>query len=166
MIQSHLSFLLVIALAFLTNSCGQANTQSNSNTVPSIIDQKWQEFVTAWENEDAATCASFYYSDALNVPNAMPVNRGRESIESFYDSLFEANRSSQYNHQTQSISFSENLAVEYATFTVDWVSNEGDEWTYRARALIHWRKDENGDWLIQHFVYNQAEPEPSQSSER
>lgn len=168
MIQNHLSFLLFIAISIFTlliSSCTQTHSERDSAQVPAILDQKWQDFITAWENEDAAACAAFYHAGALNVPNAMPVNNGRDSIESFYLSLFEANMSSQYNHQTESISFSENLAVEYANFSVDWVTNEGEEWTYRARALIHWRKDDNGDWLIQHFVYNQAEPVTSQASE-
>jgi uncharacterized protein (TIGR02246 family) len=168
MVQDHLSFILVTALSIFTllySGCSRAGSESDSAQVPAILDKKWQEFIAAWENEDAVSCAALYHTGALNVPNAMTVNNGRESIESFYSSLFEANQSSRYNHQTESISFSDNLAVEYANFSVDWVSNEGEEWTYQARALIHWRKDNNGDWLIQHFAFNQAEPVTSQVSE-
>lgn len=149
--------LLFFLLATFIGFGGCTATAGSDDNVPDIIESNWQRFADAWESEDAAACAAFYRENALHVPDSLPVNRGRNSIESFYSMLFDVNRSSRYSHQTESITFSDHLAVEYATFTVEWVDNEGEQWTYRSRALIHWQKNDAGNWLIQNFFYNQPE---------
>lgn len=150
---------ILLLLTTFVGFIGCTDTNESAGNVSVILESNWQQFIEAWENEDAAACALFYHENALHVPNGLPVNRGRSSIETFYSTLFEANQSSRYSHQTESISFSDHLAVEYATFTVDWVDNQGEQWTYMSRALIHWQKDDAGNWLIQNFFFNQPASE-------
>lgn len=150
------SFPLISALvtAILLSGCTEAENSNANTNPPGEIEAIWQLFTEAWEAEDAAACASFYHSEALNIPSEFNINKGRDEIESFYQFLFNSNRSSDYSHKTESISFSENLAVEFATFTVNWINNDGEPWTYRARVLVHWQSDETGNWLIKNFLFN------------
>lgn len=151
------SIVLFACLLLIFTAC---TTYKETNTnPPGEIEIAWQQFIEAWEAEDAATCASLYHENALNIPNGFPANIGRDAIEAFYVTLFEANRSSKYTHKTESISFSGNLAIEHANFTVNWITNDGDEWTYRARTLVHWERDENDTWKIKTLLFNQPEPE-------
>ncbi|PWN07504.1 YybH family protein [Rhodohalobacter mucosus] len=152
-----LPFVLVSLILFGGCTGSNPDTETDADSIPAAIESNWQQFVDAWESEDAAACAALFKENALHVPNGLPVNEGRESIAAFYSMLFDSNQSSRYSHQTESISFSDNLAVEYATFSVNWIDNEGEEWTYLSRALIQWKKDESGNWLIENFFYNQPE---------
>jgi uncharacterized protein (TIGR02246 family) len=146
------SIILLACIHLIFISC--TATESTQPNPAGEIEVAWQQFIDAWEAEDAATCASFYHDNALNIPNGFGENRGREAIREFYSALFDANLSSTYTHKTESISFSGNIAIEHANFTVNWVNNENAEWTYRARVLVHWQRNEEGRWLIKNLLFN------------
>jgi uncharacterized protein (TIGR02246 family) len=139
----------ILAAGLLLLSCTSEAQTSND------FQYLWDNFIISWEAEDATGCASIYHSDGINIPQGLPVNEGRTAIETFYESLFSANRSSRYTHKTESVSQNGDLAVEYASFNVDWTTNEGDEWTYHARVLVHWEKDNAGEWKIRTLLFNQ-----------
>lgn len=88
------------------------------------IRQQWDRFITHWENEAADSLAAFYTANGINVPAEFAVNRGREAIAAFYALLFENNRSSKYTHRIESLSYADDMAIEYGSFTVDWVRND------------------------------------------
>ncbi len=125
----------------------------NQNDFEAIA-QRWQAFIVAWENEDAEACARFYLQDGVNVPPQLPANQGRENIQAFYAWLFSMNQSSVYRHLSSQLHISSGMAVEYAAFEVDWVPNAGDPWTYFARCMVHWVKDEDGLWYISGLYFN------------
>jgi len=114
----------------------------------------WNEFAASWNALDAQSCALFYAEDAVNIPPELPVNTGRESIEQFYGWLFSMHQSAKYEHQIQTLSYSENHVIELGEFQVDWVTTDGSAWIYKARSLTHWEKDENKNWKIRTFVFN------------
>jgi uncharacterized protein (TIGR02246 family) len=145
------SYLFVCFLLIITE-CTIASEKSPSPQVE--IQMAWQQFIEAWETGDAEACASFYHDDALNIPPGFQIFSGKDAITSFYAMLFDENQSSKYTHNTESLSFSGDLAIEHANFTVDWVNNSGAEWTFNARALVHWQKNDEGNWLIKNFLFN------------
>ena len=117
---------------------------------------RWDQFITYWEAGDAASCASFYTPSGMNIPNAFEPNSGREEIEQFYNFLFDNNQSSVYKHTTHDLKILGNDAVEYGEFTVDWITNEGTSWTYKARTMAHWVKNRDGIWEIEKLLFNLA----------
>ncbi len=146
--------ILFLSVQMLVSCTGQLSENVQTENLEREIHDIWTQFIQDWESEDAAACASIYHSDALNIPQALQVNSGADSIEEFYAALFSNNQSSRYNHRSESIHFDQKLAVEYALFDVQWITNEGDEWTYSARALIHWEKDETENWKIRKMLFN------------
>jgi uncharacterized protein (TIGR02246 family) len=124
------------------------------------IRTQWDRFITHWENEAADSLAAFYTEDGINVPPEFAVNRGREAIAAFYALLFENNRSSEYTHRIESLSYADDMAIEYGSFTVDWVRNDSTTWTFRARSLTHWTRTADGDWQIAALIFNSPPVEP------
>ena len=150
-----MKIILVLCIPAILFSCTESNSTEKQVVNPETeIREVWTQFIEYWQAEDASGCASLYDSDALNIPHAFEVNSGRDSIEQFYELLFSSNRSSRYQHRTEALYFNGDMAVEYATFQVDWISNEGEEWAYKARALVNWKKSESGDWLIRTMLFN------------
>jgi len=119
----------------------------------------WDDFIDNWHAQDAAACAAIYTEGGLNMPNEFKTNKGRLEIEAFYGFLFSMNQSSAYTHDILSLSHSGDMAVELGEFRVDWVSNDGNEWTYKARALTHWEKT-GDEWKIKSLLFNKP-PETS-----
>jgi uncharacterized protein (TIGR02246 family) len=125
------------------------------------IRAQWDRFVLHWENEAADSLAAFYTEDGINVPPELAPNQGREEIQAFYDFLFNNNLSSEYEHRIESLAATGNQAVEYGTFTVDWVRNDSTTWTFQGRSLTHWTRTVDGDWQIAAFLFNTPPTEPA-----
>ncbi|REL24281.1 nuclear transport factor 2 family protein [Rhodohalobacter sp. SW132] len=146
------STLLFISLLVFTTSFSYKSSQNNE--APAEIHQTWDQFIEKWEANDAAACAAFYTENGMNIPPGFEISHGRNEIESFYRSLFDANHTSTYHHSILDLNVFGDQAVEYGEFTVEWEPIEGDNWTFHARSLTHWVKNENGEWKIEKFIFN------------
>lgn len=144
-----LSLLVITVIVFL--SCNSTDSFQNPEVELQSI---WNDFATSWNELDARACALFYAEDALNIPPELPVNKGRESIEKFYNWLFSMHKSATYKHQIQYVSYFQDQAVEVGEFQVDWVRMDDIKWQYNARSLTHWVKDENNNWKIKAIIFN------------
>jgi uncharacterized protein (TIGR02246 family) len=139
------------ALLVLIISCYPASDSRHDAIYE--IRNTWDAFIDSWHARDAAACAAFYTEDGLNIPNEFKTNKGRLEIEAFYDFLFSMNESSIYTHEMISLSHDGEMALELGEFSVDWISNDGTEWTYKARAMTHWQKTLEG-WKIKSMLFN------------
>ena len=138
-------------------SCNTAGKESIDPTPE--LQARWDGFIERWEALDAPGCAAFYAGDGVNVPPSFKINQGREEVEAFYNFLFSMNQSAEYTHTIMSVSYEGDLAVELGAFHVDWVRNDGSTWSFHARSLTHWKRDETGQWHIQAFLFNEAPAE-------
>ena len=146
------NFIVIILALVLIQACAE---QHHTPIDPSDeLRTNWDEFIVAWEAEDAEKCAQLYLEDGINIPNEAKENKGKEEIKAFYEFLFGMNRSSKYRHKINSVSYTESQATEYGNFEVDWVRNDSTEWTYKARSVTHWTKTDEGDWKIALFLFN------------
>lgn len=148
---SHLFFSIAfLALTWLSDYRDvSAQTQDHD-----LIQQKWNQFVEDWNDLNAEGCITIYTDDAEVIAPEMQATKGKEAIAEFYNFLFTSNKSADYTHMTETISVEGNQAIEYGNFSVDWVSNEGQSWTYRARVMVHWIKDSPESWKIQRILFN------------
>jgi uncharacterized protein (TIGR02246 family) len=144
--------ILTGALLILINSCSPVSDPKHDAIYE--IRNTWDAFIVSWHAGDAAACAAFYTEDGFNIPNEFKTNKGRQEIEAFYEFLFSMNQSSSYTHNMLSLTHSDELAVEYGEFQVDWVSNDGTEWTYKARTLVHWVFNKDDGWKIKMLLFN------------
>jgi len=62
-------FFIVFVLVYFSGLSGCTSAEKSSVNVPKVLETGWQQFIDAWENEDAAACASLYQVDALHVPH-------------------------------------------------------------------------------------------------
>ena len=154
---------LALLLLALCRGWGCTSPVPNATADPTAtIRANWDRFITHWENEAADSLAAFYTEDGINVPPEFAVNAGRKQIATFYRFLFENNLSSSYEHRIESLDATGDQAVEYGTFTVDWVRNDSTTWTFLARSLTHWTRTAEGDWQIAAFIFNSPPMEPEE----
>lgn len=125
--------------------------QEKKNAIQSI----WNEFALKWEAFDAKGCAEFYLPDGLNIPPSLPENRGREAIGNFYQMLFDNHLSASYSHEVLEAMAIDEGIIERGKFTVKWVRKDQSEWTFHARSLTHWVKDEAGKWKVRTLLFNE-----------
>lgn len=150
----NLTFLLPILLVF---SCTQDHEAPTDPTEQ--INANWEKFIEYWHSEDAEGCASFFHDDVIYLsPEWREIDNSADVAE-FFNMLFNNHESSVYTHTTKMIDFCGQLAVEYSWFEVDWVTNEGEEWTYKGRMVVHWTADSEGNYKIKTLIVNQPEPE-------
>ena len=124
----------------------------------------WDQFEESWNQMDASATVTIYADDVVLIPAQMAQIVGKPAVEEFYASLFSSNQSTNYNHTTQSITSWSGHAVEQGRFDVEWVTNDGEPWTFSARTLVHW-ENLNGEWKIRTLMFNQPAAEESQGSE-
>lgn len=138
-------------------------TELNSPEDYDGVQASWEIFANNWNNLNADGCVTIFFDDAVLIPPQLLELEGKPAIQEFYENLFDMNQRAEYNHVTKSINFSKEQAIEVGIFSVNWVSNEGDSSTYRARVMVHWEKDQFGDWKIRKLLFNT--PPASQESE-
>ncbi len=141
--------LIILALAAFgcENSTDTADAEEK-------IRASWSDFIDSWNKMDAPGVVEIYMEDALNVPPGMDAWNGKAELEEFYSSLFNDHLSSHYTHEIKSLEISNNSAVEYGEFTVEWERLDESTWTFRGRSMTHWVKTDDGDWKIKTFVFN------------
>ena len=143
-------YLLAILIPLVFTSC-------SSNSIPDAeteIEKLWTQFEKNWNQMNSAATVSIYAEDAVVIPATMAEITGKASIENFYGSLFTSNRSASYIHTTHSLDVWKENAVESGLFEVEWITNEGEEWTFSARVMIHWERI-NDEWKIRRLMFNQ-----------
>ncbi|MCB0638052.1 MAG: nuclear transport factor 2 family protein [Lewinella sp.] len=146
-------WMLGLAL-FLTGCGGSGLSFTEPAALEQVLTQKWADFADSWEAEDATACAALFHTNGQNLPPGNHTRTGRRDIADFYQLLFHANQSSEYAHTIESLEVCGDLAIEKGHFTVHWVRNNGTDWNYQARTLAHWRRDDEGEWLLQTFIFN------------
>lgn len=65
-----------------------------------------------------------FAEDAKNIPPEFELKTGKKEIKESYDFLFDNHILTKYQHQIEDVSFTENTAVEYVNFEVNWVKND------------------------------------------
>lgn len=155
-----LRFILSIVLFACFISCeNDTNTPEDYDAVQA----SWEIFINNWNNLNSEGCMTIFFDDAILIPPQLMEFEGKPAIQEFYQNLFDMNQSAEYNHITKSINFSKEQAIEVGSFSVNWVSNQGDSSAYHARVMVHWEKDQFGEWKIKKLLFNT--PPSSQESE-
>ena len=148
---SHLSSMFVFLLLALFSNYQDLSAQMQDRD---LIQQNWDQFIENWNALSTEGCISIYTNDAVVIAPEMHPATGKEAIAEFYNFLFTSNKSADYTHRTESITIEGNQAIEYGNFSVDWLSNEDQPWTYHARVMVHWVKDPSESWKIQRLLFN------------
>ncbi|WP_291779592.1 hypothetical protein [Cecembia sp.] len=147
----HIFFVVALSMFFnYQHLFAQSQTQFEE------INSIWNSFIASWEKLDASACASFYWEDAVNVPPQLPENSGKYAIEAFYKDLFSQHQSSKYIHKTHDLVTYDDHLIETGEFVVDWLTIDGNQWQYKARTMVYWKKNTEGFWKIKYLIFNEA----------
>ncbi|WP_234571977.1 YybH family protein [Rhodohalobacter sp. 614A] len=152
-------FFAFISLASLISCENDTNTPEDYDAVQA----SWETFGQNWNDLNAEGCMTIFFDDAIMIPPQLLELEGKPAIQEFYQDLFDMNQSAEYDHVTESINFSKEQAIEVGSFSIKWISTEGDSSTFWARSMIHWERDQYGDWKIKKLLFNH--PPSSQASE-
>ncbi|MDX1641281.1 MAG: DUF4440 domain-containing protein [Balneolaceae bacterium] len=144
-------FVFLVLIPLIYTGC---ENDQNTPEDYAAVQETWDQFITNWNQLDAEKTVIIYFDDAILIPPQLSKFEGKPAITEFYESLFAMNQSAEYTHTTESIQFSQEQAIEVGRFSVKWVSNEGDSSTYNARAMVHWERDQYGDWKIRKLLFN------------
>ena len=148
-------FLTSLFLILLILACEEKKTEPE-NPEPEIA-ALWSNFTEHWNAMNSDSLVKIFAEDAKNIPPEFEVKTGKKEIKEFYDFLFNNHISSNYQHQIEDVSFTENTAVEYGNFQVNWVRNDSVAWIYKARSVVIWEKSSDDDWKIKSFIFNTLE---------
>lgn len=150
--KKHTILIWVALLGSVVISCG--SEPGGQENVEADIRAVWDDFITQWELENAQGCALFYTEDGVNIPPGFKINKGTDEIATFYEFLFTNNQSSKYTHNIIELTHNGGFAVEQGEFRVEWINNQGEPWTFNARSLTQWQKNDNGEWKIKALMFN------------
>jgi len=152
---------LIAMLAYL--SCNQPAANNETEDVTGIIQAKWEQFIDNWQAENADSCILIYHDDVTLIPLNNAEIRSSNDVAGFYQSLFDAHLPSRYIHNSLSINSDKNIAVERADFSVYWTTLDNTPWTFEARMMALWQKDNEGEWKIKTIIFTGV-PEKDESS--
>lgn len=153
-----INILRCVPFCFILLTFVNCEKSANSSDEANAIRSNWNLFIENWNRLNADGCMEIYFDDAVLIPSQLSILAGKQAIGEFYNDLFAMNKSADYTHKTESLTFSENVAIELGSFSVDWISAEGDSSTYHARALVHWQRDDSGNWKIKQLLFNNPPP--------
>lgn len=108
-----------------------------------------KEFVTAFNQQDAAGVAALFHENGKLLPAGQPMVTGTKAIEEFWTVAFDAGLS-RIEKQPIEIIVSGSLAVETSSYVVTF----GDAKIAGKDTLV-WRKDSNDEWKISTDIWAQ-----------
>ncbi|MCC5918036.1 MAG: DUF4440 domain-containing protein [Cryomorphaceae bacterium] len=127
---------------------------TNIDQTENKIDEIWHQFSSDWNAFDAQSCAGIYTKKAQIIPPNWNLVIGKDSIQLFFQSIFDQHLSGTYHHQTVELKRFGSMAIEYAEFSIDWVRQDSTNYTYNGRASIHWERNQDGVWKIERYLHN------------
>ena len=118
------------------------------------IDAARDAFWDAHEQGDADALASAVTADALLWGPGMDEVRGRDAIRAAGEGMFAAMSISDFEIESSELSVHGNSAYELATYS-ETVTYEGAEPSaVRARYLIVWKRDTDGEWRVHRNMFH------------
>lgn len=148
-------FFTLVFLIFLIQACEEQKTEPVNPE--SELTELWSNFTEHWNNMNSNGLIDIFAENAKNIPPEFEVKTGKTEIKEFYDFLFDNHISSNYKHNIEEVTFTENTAVEYGNFEVNWLRNDSVAWVYKARSVVNWEKSNDDKWKIKSFIFNTLE---------
>lgn len=149
--------ILVAALALSSCSAKQPDASDASNELRSL-DAKLGQAIDA---KDPAAIAAFYADDAILMPTAEPVVRGKAAItEEWKHTLAIPAFQNESKLGGVEVAASSDLAYTYGSYRSRLMGEDGKLTTEPGKWLTIWRKQPDGGWRIAVDTYNTDIPPP------
>jgi uncharacterized protein (TIGR02246 family) len=124
------------------------------------VDEPYQRFAAAYATLDADRVAQIYTADALLLPPAGEILKGRAAIRERYADGFDTDRE---RGHTRRITFelvdrvvNGDLRSDYGYYTIIGRNPEGQEHRMRGKFAKVWIRERDGIWRIRSDSYSSA----------
>jgi ketosteroid isomerase-like protein len=149
--------ILVAALALSSCSATQP-TASDANNELRNLDAKLGHVINA---KDAAAIAAFYADDAILMPTAEPIVRGKAAITEEWKHILAIPA---FQNESKlggvEVAAAGDLAYTYGSYRSRLMGEDGKLTTEPGKWLTIWKKQPDGRWLIAVETYNTDIPPP------
>ena len=149
--KSVISFAAPIAVAF-TLSLGVVAAPASADDKQDI-EALMPKFEEAVKIGGAADVASFYTKDGLMLPPELPSIEGRESIQTYWQDLFDAGATS-FKLTSTEVQSSGDFAYQVGTFAFE-RGTETETVPVSGKYLNVWRRNKDGLWRPHRNIWNE-----------
>ncbi|HJS85390.1 MAG TPA: SgcJ/EcaC family oxidoreductase [Acetobacteraceae bacterium] len=120
------------------------------------------KYVSAENNNDAASIAALYTSDGVIVPEG-PIISGRDAIEKFYSNIFKAVKVSNMAASAEQLHINGNLGWAVGSFVLTQTgSNDAKRTEHGNYGAVY--TGEGGTWKVRMLTVNLIETPPTQAA--
>ena len=110
-------------------------------------------FEKAANNKDAATVANFYTDDATLMPPGSPAIKGRQNIQQFWKSFFDAGASDGKLNVGEVNSLGD-TAYELGTFEANMPTGQGKTTRTQGKYVVIWKRQTDGNIKMAVDIFN------------
>ena len=150
---------VMILAALALNSCSAKQPEaSDAKTQLRALDTKLGQAIDA---KDAAAIAAFYADDAVLMPTAEPIVRGKAAIMEEWQHILAIPA---FENESKlggvDVASAGDLAYTYGTYRSRLMGEDGRLAMEPGKWVTVWKKQPNGDWRIAVDTYNTDIPPP------
>ena len=141
--------LVICSVAVLTaaGACAPSRTE-NPHAPPSE-----EEFMTAFNDRDAASLANLYTEDAMLLPPGAVRLDGRQAIERFWQGAIDAGVSSLVL-ETVEMEVAGDTSYEVGILSMDVPGENGELNTVSGKYIVIWKYGEDNEWRLHRDIWN------------
>lgn len=153
-------FILLIFLSALVSCAAEKKEAVDTEAVRQAIEAQNAKFAAAFNSQDAAGVAAIYTVDATSLPPYRNMIQGRPLIEESNKYEFGLGLKN-LRLGTVSLDVHGDIAHEVGEYIIT-IQPEGKEETEDSgKYMAIWKKQADGNWLIDKDIWNSSIPLPS-----
>jgi len=120
-------------------------------------------YIRAMRDRDVDALAEHFAVDAILLPQASAMRRGRDAIRDWFGTWLPATTFDEFSLRSEEIAAVEDTAYEVGTFRQVWATAGGPPGSYQGRYLMVWRREPDGRWRILRDMFSLERDSPSGS---
>ena len=127
-------------------------------------------FIDAMKKGDVDAVVDLYADDAVILAPQNEIISGKEAITAFWKKAMAGEATFDAVYEVEEVGGDGMIAYEIGKNVSDYTFPDGDKWQERAKFVVVWKKQADGEWKMQVDIWNRTtlkqlekkEPEPLQ----
>ena len=145
---------LACAKARDDSAVSQAGTPADAAAARTAIESQLGRFRDAMIKGDTATMVSVYTSDAIVLPQGMPMARGRGEIAKGFAGMLAQAPVTKFEWQIVDVTMAGDHAIETGTYAMTMTPKAGKPIDDVGKYIAIWKKDADGSWKMVRDIFN------------
>ena len=135
-------------------SVSQAGAPEDAVAAKSAIEAQNARFEAAMLKGDTGTMVSTYTSDAIVLPQGMPMARGRGEIAKSFAGMLSQASVSKFELHLLDLTMAGDHAIETGTYAMTMTPKAGKPIDDVGKYIAIWKKDADGSWKMVRDIFN------------